>query len=320
MLRSIQVILTVFLIELSRESVLAQPPALSPADFSAATNAGHQLAEQAHGLDFARYRGRKFTGKSGTLVAEGDSWFDYPNHDVLKMLRYEHDYIVESVAHRGDTLESMTYDRNQLAEVARVLQSLKDRDITPKAILISGGGNDIAGQELAVMLNHSRSGLEKLSPAISRELIRRRFPVAMVTLLTAITDLSKQLFDRPIPILIHGYDYPVPDGRGFLGGFWFLPGPWLKPSFSLKSDPLSPDSLKEDEDVMKSIIDDYNVMLESIPRLDNLSHVRYVKIVGTLSSDPGNYKSDWGNELHPTFEGFRRVADRFEEVLDTIGK
>src|SRR5262249_8198322 len=46
---------------------------------------------------------------TGLLVAEGDSWFDYPLHDVLTMLEDEHGFDVESVAHRGDTVEDMAY-------------------------------------------------------------------------------------------------------------------------------------------------------------------------------------------------------------------
>jgi hypothetical protein len=38
---------------------------------------------------------------TGLLVAEGDSWFDYPLHDVLSMLEDEHGFDVESVAHKG---------------------------------------------------------------------------------------------------------------------------------------------------------------------------------------------------------------------------
>src|ERR1051325_2242623 len=44
---------------------------------------------------------------TGLLVAEGDSWFDYPLHDVLTMLEDEHGFDVESVAHKGDTVEDM---------------------------------------------------------------------------------------------------------------------------------------------------------------------------------------------------------------------
>src|SRR5512143_3577372 len=44
---------------------------------------------------------------AGVLIAEGDSWFDYPLQDVLKLLEDEHGFDVESVAHRGDRIEDM---------------------------------------------------------------------------------------------------------------------------------------------------------------------------------------------------------------------
>src|SRR2546425_12808069 len=38
----------------------------------------------------------------GFLVAAGDSWFDYPFHDVLQVLEDNYGYNTESAAHRGD--------------------------------------------------------------------------------------------------------------------------------------------------------------------------------------------------------------------------
>src|SRR5688572_3559393 len=46
---------------------------------------------------------------TGILVAEGDSWFDYPFNDVLSMLEDEHGFDIESVSHKGDTVEDMAY-------------------------------------------------------------------------------------------------------------------------------------------------------------------------------------------------------------------
>src|SRR5262245_10980447 len=43
----------------------------------------------------------------GVLVAEGDSWFDYPMTDVLRILEDHFGYEVESVAHKGDRIENM---------------------------------------------------------------------------------------------------------------------------------------------------------------------------------------------------------------------
>ena len=41
---------------------------------------------------------------AGFLVAAGDSWFDYPFYDVLKLLDDNYGYNVESSAHRGDPI------------------------------------------------------------------------------------------------------------------------------------------------------------------------------------------------------------------------
>ena len=81
--------------------------------------------------------------RTGVVVAEGDSWFDYPWHEVLRMLEDQHGYDVESVAHRGDTVESMAYT-GQLEEFARVIEKLLRQNTIPNVILLSGGGNDIA--------------------------------------------------------------------------------------------------------------------------------------------------------------------------------
>ncbi|MBI5590764.1 MAG: hypothetical protein HY881_09800 [Deltaproteobacteria bacterium] len=53
---------------------------------------------------------------AGILVAEGDSWFDYPMHDILKLLEDNHGYDVESMAHKGDPIEVMAYGEHQLSD------------------------------------------------------------------------------------------------------------------------------------------------------------------------------------------------------------
>src|SRR3954447_24683953 len=79
----------------------------------------------------------------GLLVAEGDSWFDYPLRDVLHELQ-EMRWQGVSVAHYGDTVESMAYDPPQFARLTQELQRLAGQTRVPNAILLSGGGNDIA--------------------------------------------------------------------------------------------------------------------------------------------------------------------------------
>ena len=247
--------------------------------------------------------------RTGVLVAEGDSWFDYPWHDVLRMLEDHHGYDVESVAHKGDTVEAMAYN-GQLEEFTRVIERLIRRGTIPDAILLSGGGNDIAGTQFGMLIDHVRSAHAGLNPQVIGGIIDQRIFDAYVTILTAVTDVCGRRTGGPIPIVIHGYDYPVPDGRGVLGGWGPLPGPWLQPGFRDKGfdDPASC------LDMMVALIDRFNAMLRRVAALQPFAHVRYLNLRGTLQNGP-TYKTWWANELHPTERGFAAVADKFAAVI-----
>ena len=71
--------------------------------------------------------------KRGLLIAEGDSWFDYPFYDVLELLEAD-GYEVESVAHRGDTLEDMAHDPGQVERLTRAFEKVKERGLKPRAM------------------------------------------------------------------------------------------------------------------------------------------------------------------------------------------
>ncbi len=247
---------------------------------------------------------------AGVLVAEGDSWFDYPFHDVLKELEDTHGYDVESVAHKGDPIEEMAYGDSQLNDFTRLIEKLLRHGVTPKAILLSGGGNDVAGDEFGMLLNHARSSIAGLNDDIVEGVINKRIETAYVTVLTAITEVCRELAGQPLPVLVHGYDYPVPDGRGFMGGWGPLPGPWLQPGFREKGfgDLLSCTRLAHD------LIERFNTMLAGIAALPQYRHVRYIDLRNTLSTGR-DYKDWWANELHPSPRGWSRVADRFAAVL-----
>jgi len=250
----------------------------------------------------------------GVLIAEGDSWFDYPRADILDNLEDEHGWEVDSVAHQGDTLESMAYDDRQLRNLAKAFERISASGRRPKAILLSGGGNDIAGAEFAIMLNHERSSLEPLNAEVLAGVIDTRLLDAAVALASGVTALTQRFFGgAPIPILIHGYDYPVPDGRGFMGGFAFLPGPWLLPGFDQKGYTNAAERLQ----LMHVLMDRYNAMLKKVPLAPGMGHVRYVKLLDMLTTGPG-YKKDWANELHPTQDGFKKVAQEFDRILSAL--
>ena len=255
------------------------------------------------------------SGKSGLLIAEGDSWFDFPGDDVLAILENDFNYRVESVAHRGDTVEGIAYDQAQVRALARAFQHVKQDGRVPRAILLSGGGNDIAGNEFAVLLNHAESPLTPLNSKIVEGVLDERLRFAIGSVIGAVTALSQSLFGKKIPVLMHGYGYPVPDGRGFLGGFWVLPGPWLKPGFAAKGY----HDMEQCCTILEDLIDRFNVLLQSIAGSPGFEHVTYVDMRPLLSNElPKLYKKSWTDELHPTDDGFKLVAGKLDQEIHRV--
>jgi hypothetical protein len=252
-------------------------------------------------------------GSRGVLVAEGDSWFDYPFYDVLQKLDDDFGWDIENVAHRGDSVESMAYDGGQLTDFVRAIQRVVRRGDVPHAILMSGGGNDVAGDSFAMLLNHRSSPVYGFNPAVLDGVVQTRIRVAYTTVLSAVTAACQSLLGAPVPILLHGYDYAVPDGRGFLGGWGPLPGPWLEPGFRDKGY----DDLAERVAIARDLIDRLYAMLAAVVALPAFAHVQLVDLRNALSTDLVNdrYKTWWGNELHPTQQGFRKVAGMFDARL-----
>lgn len=247
---------------------------------------------------------------AGFLAAAGDSWFDYPLHDVLKLLEDHHGYNVESTAHKGDPVEKIAYAGGQMEDFARKLEKIKARGAVPKAVLVSGGGDDVAGNEFGMLLNNFYSPIAGWATEMVDGVLRERLFTAYNRLLITITALCQGTFGVTVPILMHGYDYPVPDGRGFLGG-WPFPGPWLDPGFREKNF----EDLAQRIAMMQVLMDEFNEVVKSLPGQPAFAHVRYIDLRGTLSNRLGDYKEWWANELHPTEKGFEAVTERFAAEL-----
>jgi lysophospholipase L1-like esterase len=251
------------------------------------------------------------------LVAEGDSWFDYPFFDVLKLLEDEHGYDVRHVAHMGDRVEDMAYGggegAGQLDALTRLLEKLLRERKVPRAILLSGGGNDIAGNEFFMLLEHRRSAASGLNAQVVSGIIDQRLRLSYVTILSAVTRLCELRTGKRIPIVFHGYDYPVADGRGYLGGWSLLPGPWLEPGFRQKGYTDTQERLE----LLRELMDRFNDMLASVAALPGFEHTVYVDLRGTLTTGAG-YKKLWENELHPSRKGFQLVTEKVARAIGAL--
>lgn len=260
----------------------------------------------------------------GIVIAEGDSWFAYPGLDVLSALKGQtlpnRDYYrVYSAASPGDTVESMAYDRDQLEDFAdefhKVVEAGRQNEV--KAILLSGGGNDIAGKQFHVLLNHSRaSAASPLDSAVADAFIDR-IGRSLESLIGSAAQFARDILGLQNPrVIIHGYAKPVPDGRPF-GIGWPLPGPWLEPGFTAKGYPHTSDAeLQQNTAVMADLIQRFNDRVAQIPaRLQGRVDVRYVDLRSALNNDLTLYKGDWSNELHPNNAAFKRVAALLHDAI-----
>jgi hypothetical protein len=297
----------------ARKKTRATRTAAEPRSVRGAVEHGQKLAAKViASREKRRKGGLEAKGpSSGLVIAEGDSWFDYPFFDTLERLEDSFNFEIESVAHKGDTVEAMAYDASQTATLGRLFEKLGRLNSQPRAILLSGGGNDIAGDEFAIMLNHASSGLPPLNDRVAEGIIDVRLKFAMVSVISGVTALSRHYFNRAVPIILHGYGHAVPDGRGYMGGTWILPGPWLKPGFTQKGYP----DLVTNARLVAELLDRFNAMLQAIPGTPGFGHVTYIDLRKVLNSDLAGYKKSWNDELHPTKPGFEAVAAEFARVI-----
>ena len=264
------------------------------------------------------------------LILEGDSWFDLPfNRDISDALE-DLNYSVLSNASYGDTLENMAFN-GQLEQVAAHFRFLALRKRTPNAILLSMGGNDIIGPNLALFLNHRNSslGTERL---FSQNILTGtfdRFQSYVTDYIAAIAVLCRKFYDKDeirellnsgndkdshcksIPIIIHGYDYPVPSGAGFKV-LWYLTiaGPWLEPSFDTKR--------YNDQDataIIHDLVNLYNNTLSNaVDRLAGamgiINPICYLELMGTV-------KERWSDELHPDADAMTEIAKKFSDRINS---
>ena len=249
-------------------------------------------------------------GAAPYIVAEGDSWFDYPiGTDILDCLAEYHDYEVnKDFAQAGDTIENMAYGtrfsplrgyRPLPNDIQDILADIQEN--RPEAFILSGGGNDVAGDEFTQYINHASSG---------KTLFRRDYADYMINTVfrTAYSDLLWQVSSaqRGITIVGHGYGYPIPDGRGVgLGvGMSFI-GPWLRPALAAKRiDPMS-----DGAEIIEKLMNMFNDMLASLE--DEFPNFHYVDVRDIIGRD----KSAWANELHVKNSVYKEIADAFHEAI-----
>jgi hypothetical protein len=243
------------------------------------------------------------------VVAEGDSWFDYaPGLDILDFLKGDYGYDIHKFASGGDTIVNMAWGtgiRRNFAEVPSqfILTQQAIRKHQPRFLLLSGGGNDIAGDEFAAFLNHRDSGLEPFRQAYAEHVIGV-FERAYRHIIDSALKIKPDLH-----VLVHGYANPVPNGTAVLNfplGFRFV-GPWLRPSLARNRLDFSTTG----REVIRRLIGMHNDMLEGLTA-KYPGRLHYIDLRSDFDED------DWVNELHLKNRAFQRAAARFHERMKAL--
>ena len=160
-----------------------------------------------------------------------------------------------------------------------------------------------------LLLNHKLSPQPGLNQPIV-DAVFARLRETIIGVVGLLKQLGTTFFAKDVPVVLHGYGRPVPDGRGFLDTSIFS-GPWLAPAFEQKGY----SAMTERVAIMATLIDRFNSMQSDIA--SNVPLVEYVDARPVLSNDLQNdrYKQDWSNELHPTGDGFGAVAALFDTAI-----
>ena len=168
-------------------------------------------------------------------------------------------------------------------------------------VVLSGGGNDIAGLE---DLSEIMQVGDQTDPKswFEPQSFDDRFDAIQMGLERAAYLCT--LFSPGVPILAHCYDYAHASGKSLL---WF--SAWLKPAFDRFG---VPDELRSD--VVRVMINE--LAARNVRIANKAEHYHFIDTRGTLKT------SDWANELHPNKGGFNKIAKRFyldfERHLDGV--
>jgi S1-C subfamily serine protease len=233
-----------------------------------------------------KYKMRMRNWSGVRMVAEGDSWFQYPfllKDTIDHLIDLKHfKYAIYGLSEAGDLLSNMVREDE-------ISEAIEDKD--PHVLLISGGGNDMVGDDRIASMVHPFSANRKAEDYPNKQF--NDFMRELERLYRGLFD--RVLSDKPhLKIICHGYDNAFP-----------FNGPWLgKP---LAKQKITNKTLQHE--IVTEMIRRFNETLEQIAAdyVGSVYHVDCREVIGA--------RSKWHDELHPKDAGYFKVAELFDKTI-----
>jgi hypothetical protein len=259
----------------------------------------------------AQFRQRKLLGSQlPVLVAEGDSWFEFPLlvREIVDQL--EDDYLIWSIGAAGDTAQNMVYGR---AEYPKALRDLRQE---VAGFLFSAAGNDIIGEDPATqrpvlfdLLKDYNGNNSDIEGHINQSLLEEKMSFLRQAYTDVINRIRQDLKFERLPIFIHGYDYAIPypcAGNDPRNPLHARKNAWL-------GEPLDQRKIMDPalrHNIIRYMIDRLYQIMEEISGDPTQTRVWLVDCRGSMPD-----VTDWIDEIHGTSDGFKKVAAQFIKVI-----
>lgn len=243
------------------------------------------------------------------IVADGDSWFEYPwQTDTIQVLGET--YRIKPLARAGDTWNDVRAEQQLMPTI---------RDVGPDIVLLSVGGNDII-DHLPVFVFPYTAARAHTGRAYVRWPVYR---AALDVIVKTYDEICRPIVDLGVDVVVSGYDRPNPRVKED-GGQWI--GPELIRTRKLFDIPLwhliTAEMIDEYDRRMRAFAARFNAATDRAKSTAKLTFVSQIDAVndGSWAPHPGSVNPRWNDEMHPTDEGFRRVAGRLARAIDDVWK
>jgi hypothetical protein len=246
------------------------------------------------------------------VFAIGDSWFEYPLYNngpwleetgivaqvQLGSMGNPPPVILNQALHGQTTTEMLSWE-NQDKYISLLQDSSQWLNQKPDAILVSVGGDDIVGDQLAIYLDYHGNGLNQA-----------RLDGVLDSVKASYTYLFEfcQNFANGVPIIGHCYDYAIPNGVVPV----CVETAWLQPSLEFAGYY----DFAEQEKIVADMITQFHDLLASLAAVKT-NNFTLVDTRGTLIRDATS-PTGWANEIHPYFGGFTALAKKFLGALQNL--